>query len=59
MTTEEKARLIATQDRLIELYVEQEEAKETHNWHRLFIIEMAVNCAKAELTELRRCDPEK
>jgi hypothetical protein len=59
MVTEEKTRLIEIQDRLIELYVEQKEAKEAHNWHRLFIIEIAVNYAKAELTELRRRDPEK
>ena len=58
MATEGKKRLIAIQDRLIELYVEQEEAKETNNWHRFFAIGIAINYTKAELTELRRRDPE-
>ena len=53
LTPEERALLTEQQDRLIELYVSQEEAATAQDWRRVGELQIEIDDAKEELDAIR------
>ena len=53
LTPEERALLTEQQDRLIELYVSQEEAATAQDWRRVGKLQIEIDDAKEELDAIR------
>jgi hypothetical protein len=53
LTPEERALLTEQQDRLIELYVAQEEAAMAHDWRRVGELQIEIDDAKELLDAIR------
>ena len=53
LTPEERAQLTEQQDRLIELYVSQEEAATAQDWRRVGELQIEIDDAKEELDAIR------
>ena len=57
MADEERKRIIEMQDQLLALSLQKKEAREANDWHRLFVIQIAINHVNVEMTEQRRHNP--
>jgi hypothetical protein len=52
MTTSERKRLLEVRDRLFELYVQQEQAKEAREWGEVGELQAEIDAANAERAKL-------
>ena len=53
LTPEERALVTEQQDRLIELYVSQEEAAMAHDWRRVGELQLEIDDAKEQVDVIR------
>jgi hypothetical protein len=56
LTPEERALLVEVQDRLLELYVNREQASKRRDWQRVDSLDADIAAAETRRQEIRRMD---